>query len=543
MIASGVFLQKRPHLKIVLGAAIGFWLVCAALALWRYYQFYPSYATFDQGIFNQVFWNSLHGNFFQSSLSSTESIAVAQDGAVPTVAYHRLGQHFTPSLMLWLPIYALFPSPAGLSLLQVTLVAIAGLVLYALARQRLAPPPSVWITLSYFVANAVIGPTLANFHDFSQIPLFIFGLLLALEKRWWRVVALLAVLTLLVREDAGVVLFGVGFYLALQRQWRGLGFALCLLSVAYMAVLTLVVMPLFSEDLSRRFMVEQFGQFVGEEDASTVEVVWGMLTQPFILIRELLSPIGLTLRYLLGQGLPLAFVPWVSPTSWSIAGFPLLQVLLRQDPSSLALDRRYAITLVPGLFYGAILWWAQHSHRFTQRFRRIWLLCMALALGLTLTANPNRAMSWVVPDSIQPWVYTSPARQVAHAQAIRSLLAEIPPDASVSASSFIVPHVSGRREALRFPQLRLQTDRSQVIAVDYAVVDLWQFQQYQSVFPWEQEQLQRSLKGVDRMVQSDRYGVTQFQDGVVLLQRGVESDEKALNDWTGYRSSLNSASL
>jgi uncharacterized membrane protein len=290
-------------------------------------------------------------------------------------------------------------------------------------------------------------------------------------------------------------------------------------------------------------MVEQFGQFVGKEDASTLEVVWAMLTQPLIVVRELLSPIGLTVRYLLGQALPLAFVPWVSPASWSIAGFPLLQVLLRQDPSSLALDRRYAITLVPGLFYGAILWWSQHSHRFTQRFRRIWLVCMALALLLTLTANPNRALSWIVPDSIQPWVYTAPARQVDHAQAIRSLLAAIPSDASVSASSFIVPHVSGRRQALRFPQLRLQTDKPAVIAVDYVIVDLWQFQQYQLVFPWEKEQLQRSLKAIDRMVQSDRYGVTHFQDGVVLLQRRTQSNAEALNNWTSYRSSLNPASL
>lgn len=531
-----MFLQKRPYLTLVLGTAIGFWAVCSALALWRYYQFYPSYATFDQGIFNQVFWNSLHGDFFQSSLSSTESIAVAQDGIPPNVAYHRLGQHFTPALMVWLPMYALFPSPAGLSLLQVTLVAIAGVALYGLARQRLPAQLSALITISYFAANAVIGSTLANFHDFCQIPLYLFGLLLALEKRWWGVLGLLALLTLLVREDAGVVLFGVGFYLLLLRRdrTRWLGLALCLLSVGYMAILTLVVMPLFSEDLSRRFMVEQFGQFVEKENASTLEVVGAMLRQPLRLVQEIVQPIGSTGRYLVGQGLPLAFVPWISPASWAIAGFPLLQIFLRQDPSALALDRRYAITVVPGLFYGAIIWWSQHPHRLKPTFRRVWLICILLALGLTLISNPNRALSWILPDSIQPLVYTTPARQVEHAQALRSLLASIPADASISASSFIVPHVSGRRQVLRFPQLRLQNDQQKLVAVDYAIVDLWQFQQYESVYPWEQEQLQRSLKGINRMLQGDRYGLTQFRDGVAVLQRGQASDEIALQAWSAY---------
>lgn len=133
--------QKNPWLRLVVISAALFWVICSGLVLWRYYNFYPTDVSFDQGIFNQVFWNSLHGQFFQSSLSSTESSVVLYDGAVPNVFYQRLAQHFTPALMLWLPFYALFPSPAGLSVLQVTLVAIAGLLLYALARHY--HPPAI----------------------------------------------------------------------------------------------------------------------------------------------------------------------------------------------------------------------------------------------------------------------------------------------------------------------------------------------------------------------------------------------------------------
>jgi uncharacterized membrane protein len=265
------FRTTSSELQLVIVAALLFWLICCGLVLQRYYNFYPTYVSFDQGIFNQVFWNNLHGRWFESSLSSTESSLVMQ-GEVPDVAYRRLGQHFTPALLLWLPIYALWPSPAGLSVLQVTLVTLSGFLLYALARHHHPPRLSAWITVSFYAATAVISPTVANFHDICQIPLYIFGLLLALEKRAWGWVCLLAVLTLAVREDSGVVLFGIGFYFLASRRQSWLGAGLCGLSLAYMLLLTNLIMPLFSADISERFMIEQFGQFVDTKEASTLQV-------------------------------------------------------------------------------------------------------------------------------------------------------------------------------------------------------------------------------------------------------------------------------
>src|SRR4028118_181732 len=174
-------LHKQPRRMLAMGGAIAFFVLGLIFTLHRYYSFY---ASFDQGIFNQVFWNNLHGRFFQSSLSSSLSTNVVHSGEIPEVFYHRLGQHFTPALLLWLPLYALFPSPATLSVLQVTLVTAAGIILYVLARQYLQPPLAAMITASFYAANAIIGPTLSNFHDVSQLPLFVFGLLLAMEKRW-----------------------------------------------------------------------------------------------------------------------------------------------------------------------------------------------------------------------------------------------------------------------------------------------------------------------------------------------------------------------
>lgn len=518
-----------------MGAAIAFFVLGLIFTLHRYYSFY---ASFDQGIFNQVFWNNLHGRFFQSSLSSSLSTNVVHSDEIPEVFYHRLGQHFTPALLLWLPLYALFPSPATLSVLQVTLVTAAGGVLYVLARQYLEPPLAAMITVSFYAAIAVIGPTLSNFHDICQIPLFVFGLLLAMEKRWWWLFWLLSVLILAVREDSGVVLFSVGFYLVVSRRYPQIGLAVCTLSFSYMLVLTNLIMPLFSEDISQRFMMERFGQYADGEEASTLEIIWGIVSNPWRLLVELFSPFFGTIKYLLGQWLPLAFVSAVSPAAWMIAGFPLLNLLLAKGQSVLAITIRYAMTVVPGLFYGAILWWSQHPKAFKPSFRRFWVACICLSLLFTFTSNPNRTFYFLIPDSIQPLVYVPLTRQWEHVGQMRSLLAQIPPDASVSATTYLVPHLSSRREILRWPALQLRNDAREVVRMDYVIADLWQLQQYQVAFKQDRQLLQASVAVIDQLSGNREYGIIGFKDGVILMQESVASDPEATASWLAFRREL-----
>ena len=543
-----IFGSKNRSLKIVITAAIAFFSICLLLTLHRYYSFYASY---DQGIFNQVFWNNIHGRFFQSSLSSALSTNVVHQGQVPEVYYHRLGQHFTPALLLWLPIYALFPSTVTLTVLQVTLVTAAGIVLYFLAREYLDGPLAATITVSFYCANAVIGPTLANFHDVCQIPLFVFSLLLAMEKRWWRLFWLLAILILGVREDSGVVLFGVGFYLIASKRYPKKGLIICTLSFAYILVLTNLIMPLFSDDISDRFMMERFGQYAVGDDASTLEILGGMIGRPWLLIKEIFTPFFGTIKYLIGQWLPLAFVPAVSPTAWMVAGFPLLKLFSAKGESVLAITIRYAMTVVPGLFYGAILWWSKKQSEFkvptfegesvplnspipSRKFKKFWAICLCLSLFFTVTSNPNRTLSFLIPDSVNPWVYVSLNRQWERAGEMRALLAEIPADASVAATTYLIPQLSGRRAILRFPRYELRDDRQEIVEVEYIIADLWRLQKYGVAFKSDRRRLEKISPLIDKLYGWGRYGIIDFRDGIILMQKGADSNPEALAAWARF---------
>ena len=112
-------------------------------------------------------------------MSSATASASLINRQVSYLFYIYLGQHFVIDFLIWMPIYALFPSPITLIVLQVALIAAAGIVLYFLARHYLSVTLSVMIEASYYGANGVIDPTLGNFYEHCQIALFIFSLILA----------------------------------------------------------------------------------------------------------------------------------------------------------------------------------------------------------------------------------------------------------------------------------------------------------------------------------------------------------------------------
>jgi uncharacterized membrane protein len=537
--------SQKAEINSILTIVLTFFFLTLILGLNRHYSFFSSY---DQGIFNQVFWNNTQGNFFQSSLSSQLSTNVVHNGEFPEVNYHRLGQHFTPALLIWLPIYYLFPSAATLTVIMITLVTMAGVVLYVLARQYVVPPVARMITISFYSATAVLGPILCNFHDISQVPLLIFSVLLAMEKRCWWLFAVLCLFILAVREDSAISLFGIGTYMVLSKRYPRIGIAICSFSFLYLIALTNLIMPLFSDDISKRFMLERFGQYAEGNEASTLEIIWGMLKNPWQLIREIFTPLGTTISYLIGQWLPLAFIPALAPASWIIAGFPLLKLFLAQGQTVLALNIRYAMSVVPGLFYGAILWWGGQNFcnftkpleelkpkKLTRKFKRFWIFCLTISLLLTFiysSTELSRAFYFMWPDSFQPWVHVSLTRQWQHAGAIRALLNQIPPDASVSATNNIIPHVSSRREVLRLPLLNLRNDQKEVIRVKYAIADLWELERYQIVFTREKTWYEEITKLIEEVTNSKEYGIIDIKDGVVLLKKGVMSNPDALEQWS-----------
>ena len=91
--------------RIALAAAVLAALLLGALALVRHWTFHSTAS--DLAVFDQVLWNTIHGRFMESTLSLARC-----------EPHSFFGDHFSPALLLILPLYALFPHPETLIVVQ-----------------------------------------------------------------------------------------------------------------------------------------------------------------------------------------------------------------------------------------------------------------------------------------------------------------------------------------------------------------------------------------------------------------------------------------
>ena len=502
----------------VLGLAAGFWLIGFSLQIWRLESFG---ATYDQALFLQELWSTAQGRPFESSLSSVLSSAVAVNGSLPHVDYLHLGQHANSLTLLLAPAVAAF-GWIVLPFAQATALTAAGLILWRLAQQRL-PEELAWrLTLSYFLSGAVLGPMLENFHDLIWYPLLGFLILGGLLDRRLGLVILPSIALLLVREDSGLLLFSIGLWAAVRRpDVRRIGVGLMLISFAWVFLVTGFVQPSVDASLSDRFLQEKFGHLVADVSGGTLSVLLQMAQKPVALLRALVSPPGATLGFLLALTLPLLLVPLFSVDVALIVSAPLLIALLSQGRTALAVTLRYVLALVPGLYIGTLLWWQSNPSIWKKRWLRpCWTTALSIGLLLTFVSNPHRTFSAVVPDSFSPWVHVSPSEMLKRRALGRKALSLIPPTASVSADTPLLPWLAQREVAIRFPNGVRYLDREgKIQEVDWVAAFPGYYSPLVPLFKRETEQQRGILNELQALISEGRYERVFCEDGAVVLSR------------------------
>ena len=502
--------------------AAGFWLVTLLIQIWR---LESVSATYDQALFLQELWSTAQGRPFESSLSSVLSGAVAIGGALPWVDYLHLGQHANALTLAVAPLVALLGAWA-LPLVQVSVLTAAGLVLWRIAARRLPQALALRITAAYFLSGAVIGPALENFHDLIWLPLLGFLVVEGLLERRALQVLIASVLLLLVREDSGLLLFSLGLWALVRRpQVRWWGAALMAAAFAWVLVVTGWIQPAVDSSLADRFLSEKFGHLVADPSGGTAAVVLAMLRQPLALLQALLSPPGATLGFVLALTLPLLFVPLRSVDAALLVAVPLFIALVSQGRTALAVTLRYVLALVPGLYLGAVLWWQAHPQVWERRrLRPLWTAAITLGLVFTLLGNPHRSLSALIPDSFAPWVHVSPQEMLARRHAARLAVAQVPPTASVSADTPLLPLLAQREQLIRFPKHLIFRDRAgEEREVDYVVAFPGYYTSMAPVFKRERKQQASIRDRIRRLTDRGEYALVHCQGGAVVLRRVVDT--------------------
>ena len=104
----------------------------------------------DEAIFENCFWNAWHGNGLRSAL----------EGWRP-----HLAVHFSPIVLLLLPLYGLSPSMHGVHLVVALAIAAAGYAFYRLSRLTLDTSSSTLLMSAFLLHPTIVLQTFTDFHE------------------------------------------------------------------------------------------------------------------------------------------------------------------------------------------------------------------------------------------------------------------------------------------------------------------------------------------------------------------------------------------
>jgi uncharacterized membrane protein len=370
---------------------------------------------FDLGIFDQGIW--LLSRF--------------KEPYVTVRGLNLFGDHTSFILVFLGPLYWIFPSSSALLVVQAAAIGVGAVPAFLIAREKLRSEVLACLVALLYLVHPVTGWTnLDRFHpDSFELPLVLVALYFMLRERWTAFV--LAVLgTLLVKEDVPLLTFALGIYVAFRFN-RRVGFAVAALSVVWAVASLWLIIPAFNGGAGSTHswrIVDQFGGWSG--------FITTAFTRPWHLVAQAFGSEG---RWYLWQLVaPLALLPVLSPAVLITAAGPILSNLLSALPYQRQIHYHYSTLILPILVTSTVMGIARfRSH---QVRRGLVALVLVSTLISTFVWGPIGKIRQLWPRPLKEYVVS-----------VDRAMQDIPPDASVSAFSTFVPHLSHREHIYEFP--------------------------------------------------------------------------------------------
>ncbi|MDQ2816205.1 MAG: DUF2079 domain-containing protein [Actinomycetota bacterium] len=366
-----------------------------------------------------------------------------------------LGDHWSPILALLAPLYWIFNSPETLLVAQAVLFALAVPPLWLFTRRafgggRKATGAAYLVSVAYGLSWPIASAAAFDFHEVAFAPVLTAVALERLQAGRLRTALIALALLLLVKEDMGLFVAGIGVYLAVARprmvsRQRLVGLALIVLGVADTWVATYLLIPAFGGRSSYYWAYGALGQ-------NAPQVLAHIVAHPLGALRLLITP-GVKLDTMLWLLAPFCLLPLLSPITIAVIPLLLERMLQNQFPNWWITAYHYNAYLVIILVCGAVDG-AARLDRWVLRARQDRTLA-----GTTARARADRSVGtvalvsaavmcalavYLVPrfalgPALHPSFYQRNAEQATAAAAV----AAVPAGVTVEAVNRLGPHLSG----------------------------------------------------------------------------------------------------
>ncbi len=421
------WVRRVAPLSIVLVAAASFSAFVLYFSIQQHQRL--NTAAWDLGIYDNLMASAINGQPFHST------VLLGADGGSYLVGHAEF------AMLLFTPLYWLWPRAEMLLTLQALVLGFAAVPLYLFARTQLPRGSAVVLALLYLLYAPLHGSCFYDFHWLPTTIIFQFLLYFAIATRKNWLFAFCYVVLTLIREDVSVGLTMLGLFLLVSGIRPRLGLTMTLVSALSFMAIRFGVMMLAGSWVFPNLL---YGQLVIPGEHSFGSVIKTLITNPSYVVGTLLDP--KKLNYFLHLMAPLAFLPLRRPLLiLLICGGTMFTFLTTAYEPTVSINFQYPAHWIPYLFAATVLMLGTMSQRLDGAIRRRAALG-AIAFGVATHSYVFGAVlqheTYVGGFLPLPYKITDAEKQTY--AALRTVVAQIPGKASVAATDMEVPHVSNR---------------------------------------------------------------------------------------------------
>ncbi|MBS7615811.1 DUF2079 domain-containing protein [Candidatus Bathyarchaeota archaeon] len=470
-------------------------LIFSGFTIYMHYAF-KTYA-WDLGVFTQALWSTVNlGKPFYYTIESIRN---------PSLNF--LGAHFSPVLLLVVPVYAIYQSPITLLVLQSFVIGVAALPIYWIAKDKLYS--KLWgltFAVAFLLHPALHGMNCFDFHVEAFIPVFFLMAFYYFDKGDWFRGFIFSILVLSTIEFAPILTAFLGAYFiikAINKQRKIEKRIIFPTSLIIISVLWLFFAFSLLHSINPLKAVGLPGNW-DKWGTSMTEVIYNIVKNPIKTLGTIVNPIEKA-YYVFLIFAPVVFLSILAPLELSLA-FPWIFAALISEYSPYYEPYFQYFGFIAGqIFLSAIYGTKTLLKKSTTCQNHLGIEKKLMAIILIISLASSIAVS---PIGL-PALTRRKVEMTDHTKTLHEALALIPSTASVATQNDILPHLA-QREKIFILGWPMETE------VDFILLDL----KSSHVFYGPTPTATSPIEALCIVLQTGKYGVKVCADGILLLEKG-----------------------
>ena len=458
------------------------------MRLWGY-----GFSIVDLGIFNQLSYNFVHGDLFQTSVK---------------YPFHEnsswLGFHFIVlPIVIAAPFYYVFPAPETLCVLHVAIVSLSSIIIYKICeRLNTGKQWSCFWALVYLFNPLTIYHALFSFQESTiSVPLMALCVYFMIARNF-RGLVISCLLLLLTKEQYGLTVATFGMLWALYHRSYKQGAVLFVAGIAAFLLVIFVIIPHFSPFHAHFMLSEKSGD-------NTQRYQW-LLQSPDLVLSALPEKLfnSNNGKYILSLLLPFIFLPLGAIMLLMPLAPDILITLLSDFTPQKKWIYYYSAPLVPVLITAAAITFKKSKSKKTLA----WLIVIVTIIGITPIFNKL---------IIRMGLFSNPNMEWNYGMQYQKAISVVPEDAFLIVDDFTAVPASGRRRIAGMePDLYEKAD--------YAMIRLSPYR----YGPFLENMNSIVLTITEDMVVSPNWGLVYWQYPFAVFKKGSAGtvDEKEMRE-------------